>query len=176
MRYTETQKALLERYPLGTRIMLIHMDDPYTSLLPGDKGTITGLDDLGTLQMVWESGSTLGLIPGVDVFEILKPTGKAIFVRKVASLSDLKEEVGKGGRPEPYVIEKQVELEKPEYKAFSENLLSDYDFIKQNVFLMHRDINGIYHCLLVKAKGSGGGILCECEGYSYSRYSGIYEE
>lgn len=174
-------KALRERYPVGTRILLIHMDDPYTSLVPGDTGTITGCDDLSTLQMIWDSGSTLGIIPSVDKFEKLEerlecPTGKAVFVRKVARLKDLKEAVRGGGKPEPFIIEKQVELEAAEYKAFSENLLSDYDFINENLELMYKDKNGVYHCLLVQAEGGGDGILTESEGFAYSRYTASYKE
>jgi len=155
------------------------MDDPYTSLKPLDKGTATGLDDLGTIQMLWDSGSTLGLIPGVDKFENLKAEhycegAKAFFVRKAASLKDLKEAVGNAGKPELFVIEKLLELEALEYQAFCDNLLSDYDFIKDNVALMHKDKTGTYHCLLVTAKGRRGGILVESEGYEYSRYTAIF--
>lgn len=181
MRNTETNVALRERYPVGTRIVLIYMDDPYPSLKPGNTGTVTGLDDLGTIQMLWDSGSTLGLIPGVDKFENLKiesdgQTGKAIFVRKAASLNDLIEVARKGGKPEPFIIEKKVELEAAGYKVFNENLLSDYDFIKENVALMHKDKTGTYHCLLVTARGATGGILVESEGYGYPRYTAIYRE
>lgn len=174
-------KALRERYPVGSRIKLIYIDDPYTSLKPGNTGTVVGLDDLGTIQMIWETGSTLGLIPGVDKFEKLKVESdgqgaKAIFVRKAASQKDLKEAVREGGKPESFVIEKQVELDAAGYKAFSENLLSDYDFIKENVALMHKDKTGIFHCLLVKAIDYRGGILVESEGYGYPRYTAIYRE
>lgn len=174
-------KALRERYPVGARIVLIHMDDPYTSLVPGDTGTITGCDDLGTLQMHWDSGSTLGLIPGVDKFEKLEErlkyqTGKAFFVRKAAGIKDVKEAVREGGRPEPYIIEKQVELETEAFQTFSNNLLTDYDFVKDNLELMYKDKNGIYHCLLVKEKNSTGGILTESEGHRYPRYTAIYKE
>lgn len=46
-------------------------DDPYTKLLAGDEGTISFVDDLGTLHVRWDSGSTLGLIPGEDRYTIL---------------------------------------------------------------------------------------------------------
>lgn len=174
-------KALRALYPEGSRIELIHMDDPYTSLKPGYTGTVTGLDDLGTIQMLWDSGSTLGLIPGVDKFEKLKIvsvswSSKAIFARKAASLRDLKEATRKGGKPESFIIEKKVELEEAEYQDFCDNLLSDYDFIKDNLTMMHKDKTGTYHCLLVTAKGGRGGILVESEGYEYPRYTAIYNE
>ena len=55
-------------YPKGTRIVLISMEDSYTKLKPGDKGTVHFVDDAGQIQMQWDSGSSLALIPGVDSF------------------------------------------------------------------------------------------------------------
>ena len=58
--------------PEGTRIELIHMDDPYNKkLVPGSKGTVRFVDAAGTLQMDWDCGSSLGLIPGTDSFRII---------------------------------------------------------------------------------------------------------
>jgi hypothetical protein len=56
---------------VGTRVQLIRCSDPYTRLLPGDQGTITFVDDMGTLHVKWDSGSSLGLIPGHDIWETL---------------------------------------------------------------------------------------------------------
>ena len=82
---------LKKEYPTGTRLRLIQMDDPYTTLKAGDVGIVTGMDDIGTLQMYWDTGSTLGLIYGVDRFEKVETgpkgiTGTAIFVRKAAGI------------------------------------------------------------------------------------------
>ena len=55
-------------YPAGTRIELISMDDPYTSLKPGDLGTVVGVDDAGQIMMRWDKGGSLSLIPGEDSF------------------------------------------------------------------------------------------------------------
>ena len=57
-----------ETYTKGMRIVLIAMDDPYSKLKPGDKGTVVGVDDAGQIMMQWDSGSTLSLIPGEDSF------------------------------------------------------------------------------------------------------------
>lgn len=56
------------RYPVGTRLELVRMDDPWTNLKPGDKGTVVGVDDIGSIMMKWDSGSSLSLIPGEDEF------------------------------------------------------------------------------------------------------------
>lgn len=63
-------EALKIRYPKGTRIELVSMDDPYTKLKSGDKGTVLGVDDAGQIVMNWDRGSSLSLIPGEDSFEI----------------------------------------------------------------------------------------------------------
>ena len=65
---SEALKSLRDRYPEGTRVELIRMDDPYTNLMPGDKGTVTGVDDTGTVFVSWDKGSSLGLVWGEDQF------------------------------------------------------------------------------------------------------------
>lgn len=60
--------ALREQYKVGTRLELISMDDPYTQLKTGDRGTVEGVDDAGQIMMKWDRGSSLSLIPGVDSF------------------------------------------------------------------------------------------------------------
>jgi len=44
------------------RVRLIHTDDPYTNLKPGDEGTIAFVDDTGTVFVDWDNGSKLGLV------------------------------------------------------------------------------------------------------------------
>ena len=66
----EQVARIRKAYPKGTRIVLISMDDPYTKLKPGDKGTVQFVDDAGQLQMKCDSGSTLALIPGEDSFRV----------------------------------------------------------------------------------------------------------
>lgn len=47
---------------VGDRIELIHTSDPYTNLEPGDRGTVTMIDGMGTTHVRWDGGSTLGII------------------------------------------------------------------------------------------------------------------
>lgn len=58
-------------YPVGTRIRLLHMDDPYSPVPDGTTGTVTSVDDMGTLHMKWDNGRSLGICPDVDSFEII---------------------------------------------------------------------------------------------------------
>lgn len=36
-------------YPLGTRVQLLRMDDPYAPVPSGTRGTVTHVDDMGQL-------------------------------------------------------------------------------------------------------------------------------
>jgi len=54
----------LERmYPEGARVKLIHMDD-VQSPPPGTLGTVDLIDDVGTIHVTWDNGSTLGVAYG----------------------------------------------------------------------------------------------------------------
>jgi hypothetical protein len=54
-------------YPTGCRVELVSMNDPYNKTLKrGDKGTVTDVDDVGTVHIAWDSGSSLGAVLGVD--------------------------------------------------------------------------------------------------------------
>lgn len=71
----DTIKRLREKYPNGAIVKLISMDDPYHPVPPGTLGKVTMVDDAGTIHVNWQTGSSLGLIEGVDSFEILSTTG-----------------------------------------------------------------------------------------------------
>lgn len=56
---------------IGKRVKLIHTSDQYTKLVAGDEGTVSFVDDAGTVFVDWDSGSSLGLIPREDVWQYL---------------------------------------------------------------------------------------------------------
>ncbi len=64
--HPEMLKQLKEYCTPGTRVMLIRMRDPYTNLRQGDTGTVTMVDDIGTIHVSWDCGSTLGVVFGED--------------------------------------------------------------------------------------------------------------
>jgi hypothetical protein len=59
-------------YKKGLRVELVSMEDPYTNLKPGDLGTIEFVDDIGTIFINWDNGSSLVVILGEDAIKILR--------------------------------------------------------------------------------------------------------
>ena len=69
---TETLEQLRKEYPAGTRVELVKMDDPYnTKLIPGCQGTVRYVDDMGTIHVTCDCGSSLGVIYGEDACRML---------------------------------------------------------------------------------------------------------
>ena len=69
----ETLQRLREEYPAGARVELTRMSDPYnTSLFPGEKGTVISVDDIGTIHVKWDCGSSLGVVYGEDGCRVIK--------------------------------------------------------------------------------------------------------
>lgn len=64
-------QRLKEKYPAGTILKVISMDDPYHPIPSGTLGEVTMVDDAGTIHMRWQNGSSLGIIEGVDSFEVV---------------------------------------------------------------------------------------------------------
>ena len=57
----------------GKRVRFMRSSDPYTKLQYGDEGVVTTVDDLGTVHIKWDNGSTLGMITEEgDRFQIVK--------------------------------------------------------------------------------------------------------
>lgn len=53
----------------GSRVRLIESRDPISPIPTGTEGTVDLIDDLGTVFVDWDSGRSLGMIPGEDRFE-----------------------------------------------------------------------------------------------------------
>lgn len=64
-------ERIKERYLKGTRIELLSTMDDIQGVEKGIKGTVVGVDDMGTIHMKWDNGRGLGLIPGEDSFKVL---------------------------------------------------------------------------------------------------------
>ena len=67
----ETIEGLKKRYPEGTRVELVAMSDPYAPP-KGTQGTVTYVDDMGSLLVKWDNGSSLNVLYGEDMVRIVK--------------------------------------------------------------------------------------------------------
>lgn len=65
-------KELREKYIAGTRVELVRMSDPYDNKLSaGAKGTVIRVDDIGTIHVHWDCGSSLGVVYGEDLCKLV---------------------------------------------------------------------------------------------------------
>ena len=62
----EALQALRERFPKGTRVVLVQMDDPQAPPI-GTKGTVRGVDDIGSILVAWDNGCGLNVVYGEDI-------------------------------------------------------------------------------------------------------------
>lgn len=65
-------ERIRENYPAGTRVRLLKMDDPQAPPA-GTEGTVTGVDDTGSLLVRWDTGSSLNVIYGIDIVTKTEP-------------------------------------------------------------------------------------------------------
>ena len=66
----EIVEQLRSEYPEGTRVELVRMDDPQAPPV-GTKGTVQGVDDVGSILVVWDNGSSLNVAYGPDQVRVL---------------------------------------------------------------------------------------------------------
>lgn len=67
---------LKKKYPIGSRVELIKMDDVQAPPI-GTKGTVKGVDDIGSIMVSWDNGSSLSVVYGEDKCKKIK--GKKIY-------------------------------------------------------------------------------------------------
>ena len=63
-------ESLKKQFPVGSRVELIKMDDKQ-ALPIGTRGTVKGVDDIGSIMVAWDNGSSLNVIYGEDECKIL---------------------------------------------------------------------------------------------------------
>lgn len=61
----EIVNQLRNEYPAGTRVELTGMDDVQVPPI-GTLGIVKGVDDMGSIMLHWDNGSSLSLIYRVD--------------------------------------------------------------------------------------------------------------
>ena len=60
-----------EKYPPGTRIVLLNMGNDPRPIENGTRGTVRVVDDIGTIHCDFDNGRSLGMVPGEDSFREL---------------------------------------------------------------------------------------------------------
>ena len=61
----ETVERLRREYPIGCRVVLVRMDDVLAPPI-GTEGTVRGVDDIGSIMVSWDTGSSLSVAYGED--------------------------------------------------------------------------------------------------------------
>jgi len=61
----ETVERIRKQYPVGCRVELLRMEDVQAPPI-GAKGTVTGVDDAGSIMVAWDNGSGLNVVFGED--------------------------------------------------------------------------------------------------------------
>lgn len=67
-------ERLREQFPAGERVELVRMDDVHAPPV-GTKGTVRGVDDIGSIMVSWDNGSSLSVVYGEDVCRIISEGG-----------------------------------------------------------------------------------------------------
>lgn len=62
----ETVERLRWEYPVGCRVELVQMDDVQAPPI-GTKGTVRGVDDIGSIMVRWDNGCGLSVAYGEDI-------------------------------------------------------------------------------------------------------------
>ena len=62
----ETVERIRTQYSVGCRVELVRMDDPQAPPV-GTKGTVRYVDDIGSLGIAWDNGSSLQVVYGEDL-------------------------------------------------------------------------------------------------------------
>lgn len=66
----ERLQALSERFKPGSRVELLKMDDVQAPPI-GTRGTVVGVDDIGSIMVNWDNGSGLSIAYGEDECKVV---------------------------------------------------------------------------------------------------------
>ena len=62
----ETVERIRKKYPVGSRVEFVRMDDPQAPPV-GTKGTVRGVDDISSIMVAWDNGCGLSVAYGEDI-------------------------------------------------------------------------------------------------------------
>lgn len=75
-------EELRKQYPVGSRVELIKMEDVQAPPI-GTKGTVLGVDDIGSIMIAWDNGSSLNVVYSVDKVRMLETVKTICYGREV---------------------------------------------------------------------------------------------
>lgn len=83
----EQVKQLRQQYPPGTRVCVDNMENDPNPIPPGTMGSVTAVDDAGTLHCIFDNGRHLGLVWNTDGFHTVSPPAdsEALLEKKLKS-------------------------------------------------------------------------------------------
>lgn len=64
-------ERLRKTYPVGAKVELVRMDDVQAPPV-GTRGVVEFIDDIGTIHVKWENGSSLGVVYGEDLCKVIE--------------------------------------------------------------------------------------------------------
>lgn len=163
-------KSLKLKYPKGSRIEVVNMDDTQ-AVPPGTQGKVDFVDDMGTIHVSWDNGSTLGLIDGQDDFVLLESPQKNYEVKKINLKINAPVVAKDTPKPQTHIVKNAIKLSHIEYLKLQQNPVYDRDYIKDFVDEMYVEDN-TWHSILVYCDEEQDGLLVESEGFHYARYTG----
>jgi hypothetical protein len=70
-----TKEELLKKYPVGSRVRLLKMDDVQAPPI-GTLGTVKGVDDILSVMVSWDNGSGFNVVYGEDQIELVSKPEK----------------------------------------------------------------------------------------------------
>ena len=68
----EIVEQVRKKYPVGTRVELVRMDD-FQAPPIGTRGTVMGVDDTASIMVAWDNGSRLHVVYGEDACRKIAP-------------------------------------------------------------------------------------------------------
>ena len=125
-------KRLRETYKRGTRIVLNHMGSDPRPIPDGSRGTVVGVDDIGSIMVKWDCGRGLSLIYGEDSFRPLTQEE----IAEESAPKKTREFIGRLNRG----VFPQVSTEK--LKAFED--AGDTGYVKSILKAMHETFCEVY--------------------------------
>ena len=60
-----------KKFPVGTRVELVKMDDTHAPPV-GMRGIVTLVDDIATIHVLWDNGQNLGSAWGEDIVKVVE--------------------------------------------------------------------------------------------------------